>query len=107
MKTWFLDQPKQMRMVDEPPTQLTGKLVKVKIEQQLLTNSLFDIYLGNSVREYPFVMARNAVGVVSEVPEGVSMLTKMDRVAIEPYIPCDNWTDSLKICIANLQKAKD
>ena len=65
MKTWFLDQPKQMRMVDEPPTQLTGKLVKVKIEQQLLTNSLFDIYLGNSVREYPFVMARNAVGVVS------------------------------------------
>lgn len=90
MKTWFLDQPKQMRMVDEPPTQLTGKLVKVKIEQQLLTNSLFDIYLGNSVREYPFVMARNAVGVVSEVPEGVSMLTKMDRVAIEPYIPCEN-----------------
>ena len=88
MKTWFLDQPKQMRLHESPPTTLQDNLVKVKIEQILLTNSLFGIYSGQSVRNYPFVMGRNAIGVVSEVSEK-SMLRKMDRVAIEPYIPCE------------------
>ncbi len=90
MKTWFLDQPKQMRLHDSPPTTLQDNLVKVKIEQQLLTHSLYSIYLGDNKRDYPFVMGRNAVGVVSEVTDtDKSMLRKMDRVAIEPYIPCD------------------
>ena len=90
MKTWLLDQPKQIRLQESPPTVLKDNFVKVKIEQLLLTNSLFDVYLGNSTREYPFVMGRNAVGVVSEVTDNVSMLNKMDRVVIEPYIPCEN-----------------
>lgn len=90
MKTWFLDQPKQMRLTESSPTVLKDDLVKVKIEQQLLTSSLLNIYLGNDKRDYPFVMARNAVGVVSEVADSdKSMLHKMDRVAIEPYIPCE------------------
>ena len=97
MKTWFLDQPKQMRLMEEPPTQLTSNLVKVKIEQQLLTNSLYEIYVGESKREYPFVMGRNAIGVVSEVADSEkSMLRKMDRVAIEPYIPCDQCDECRK-----------
>ena len=88
MKTWFLDQPKQMRLHESPPTTLQDNLVKVKIEQILLSNSLFGVYSGQSARNYPFVMGRNAIGVVSEVSEK-SMLRKMDRVAIEPYIPCE------------------
>lgn len=88
MKTWFLDQPKQLRLHESPPTALQDNLVKVKIEQILLTNSLFGIYSGKSSRNYPFVMGRNAIGVVSEVSDK-SMLRKMDRVAIEPYIPCE------------------
>ena len=90
MKTWLLDQPKQIRLQESPPTVLKDNFVKVKIEQVLLTNSLFDTYTGKSAREYPFVMGRNAIGVVSEVANGVSMFEKMDRVAIEPYIPCEN-----------------
>lgn len=88
MKTWFLDQPKQLRLHESPPTALQDNFVKVKIEQILLTNSLFGIYSGKSSRNYPFVMGRNAIGVVSEVSDK-SMLRKMDRVAIEPYIPCE------------------
>ncbi len=94
MKTWFLDQPKQMRLQESLPTILKDNFVKVKIEQQLLTNSLFDIYLGESKHNYPFVMGRNAVGVVSEVQDkDNSILRKMDRVAIEPYIPCEQCDD--------------
>ena len=102
MKTWFLDQPKQLRLQENPPTTLTDDLVKVKIEQQLLTNSLYSVYTGESKREYPLVMGCNAVGVVSEVADkDKTVLRMMDRVAIEPYIPCeqcdecrnDNYSD--------------
>ncbi len=94
MKTWFLDEPHKMRLEETAPTTLTNGMVKVKIEKQLLSRSLFETYTGESKRTYPFVMGRNAIGVVSQVfDEKNSILHKMDRVVVEPYVCCENCPD--------------
>lgn len=90
MKAWILDEPHKLRLQEFSPTALTENKVKVKIEEVLLSSSDFDIYTGTSKRTYPFIFGRNAVGVVSETGDkSNSLLQKMDRVVIEPYIPCD------------------
>lgn len=90
MKAWILDEPRKLRLQEFSPTALTENKVKVKIEEVLLSSSDFDIYTGASKRTYPFIFGRNAVGVVSDTGDkSNSLLQKMDRVVIEPYIPCD------------------
>ncbi|MCM1195227.1 MAG: alcohol dehydrogenase catalytic domain-containing protein [Corallococcus sp.] len=90
MKAWILEEPKKLRLQEFGPTLLTENKVKVKIEEILLSTSDYNIYSGAAKRAYPFVFGRNAVGVVSDVGDkDSSILQKMDRVAIEPYIPCD------------------
>ncbi|MCM1042620.1 MAG: alcohol dehydrogenase catalytic domain-containing protein [Corallococcus sp.] len=92
MKSWSLASPKQLFKINDDPTVLTEENnVKVKIEQVLFSMSDYNVYDGTDKKKYPFVPGRNAVGVVSEVRQGDKvMLTKMDRVVIEPYIPCNN-----------------
>ncbi len=90
MKVWLLEEPKKLRLQEFGPTALTESKVKVKIEEVLLSMSDYDVYTGVSKHTYPFIFGRNAVGVVSETGDkSNSLLLKMDRVAIEPYIPCD------------------
>lgn len=90
MKAWILDEPRKLRLQEFSPTALTENKVKVKIEEVLISSSDFDIYTGASKRTYPFIFGRNAVGVVSDTGDkSNSLLQKMDRVVIEPYIPCD------------------
>ena len=80
----------QLRMQEFGPTALTESKVKVKIEEVLLSMSDYYVYSGESKRTYPCIFGRNAVGVVSETGDkSNSLLLKMDRVAIGPYIPCD------------------
>lgn len=90
MKAWLLEEPNKLRMQEFGPTALTESKVKVKIEEVLLSMSDYYVYSGESKRTYPCIFGRNAVGVVSETGDkSNSLLLKMDRVAIEPYIPCD------------------
>lgn len=91
MKAWILEEPKKLRLQEFGPTTLTENKVKVKIEEVLLSSSDYDIYSGAAKRVYPFIFGRNAVGAVSETGDKNSMiLQKLDRVVIEPYIPCDD-----------------
>lgn len=86
-----MDEPKKMRLQEFGPTTLTENKVKVKMEEVLLSSSDYDIYTGAAKRTYPFIFGRNAVGAVSETGDKNSMiLQKLDRVVIEPYIPCDD-----------------
>ena len=89
MKAWILEEPKKLTLKEFAPTEIAENQIKVKIEEVLLTNSDFEIYTGTSKRKYPFVIGRNAVGVVSKVEGNNPFFNKMDRVAIEPYIPCE------------------
>lgn len=93
MQQWVLTQPKTLRLDTFDPQAIdTENNVKVKIEQVLFSQSDYDVYSGKTKCKMPFVMGRNAVGVVSEAAEG-TMLQKMDRVVIEPYIPCTACAD--------------
>lgn len=90
MKAWILEEPKKLRLQEFGPTTLTENKVKVKIEEVLLSLSDYCIYTGENKRTYPFIFGRNAVGAISELGDKNSMLLqKLDRVVIEPYIPCD------------------
>lgn len=88
MKYWRLEGPKTLEMHEDEPTQLTPqKNVKVKIEQILYSTSDYEIYTNGTGA--PIIPGKNAVGVVSEVfDKERTILTKMDRVAIEPFVPC-------------------
>lgn len=97
MKAWKLLAPKQLELQESAPTVLKEDCIKVKVEQVLLGTSDLEYYNGLSKQNYPFVLGRNAVGVVSEVyDKEKSILQKLDRVVIEPYILCD----SCKECLA-------
>ena len=89
MKAWILEEPGKLTLQESQPTEITENQIKVKIEEVLLNYSDFEIYKGTSKRKYPFIIGRNAVGVVSMVKGENPFFNKMDRVAIEPYIPCE------------------
>lgn len=89
MKAWILEEPNKLTLQESEPTELRENQIKVKIEEVLLDNLDFEIYTGASKRKYPFIIGRNAVGVVSKVAGDDQYFSKMDRVAIEPYIPCE------------------
>lgn len=89
MKAWILEEPKKLVLREFAPTEIAENQIKVKIEEVLFANSDYEIYSGASKRKYPFIIGRNAVGVVSKVAGDNPFFNKMDRVAIEPYIPCE------------------
>jgi len=97
MKSWKLNAPNELVLEESEPTILTENLVKVKIEEVLLSTTDVEIINGAQKTSLPFVPGRNAVGVVSEVfDKEKSMLQKMDRVAIEPYVPCETCSACAK-----------
>ncbi len=94
MKSWKLVEPGRLISETAEATKLTERNnVKVKIEEILLTMSDYRVYTGETKQKYPFIFGRNAVGAVSELYDENSLLRKLDRVVIEPYIPCNACTE--------------
>ena len=89
MKSWKLTAPNQLVLEELEPTVLQENLVKVKMEQVMLSTVDMDIITGVAKSPLPMVPGRYGVGVISEVfDKDKSLLRKMDRVVIEPYVPC-------------------
>ena len=89
MKAWILDEPHKLRLQESQPTEINENLVKVKIEEVLLSNSDLEYYNGANKHKASIIFGSHAVGVVSKVTGENSYIQKMDRVVIEPYIPCE------------------
>lgn len=107
MKLWKLKGARKLTMEETPATALTSGMVKVKVEEVLFSSLDYSIYSGEIKRKYPFVMGRNAVGVISDVyDKKQSMFKKMDRVVVEPYIPCNNCDECLKQDYENCTELK-
>lgn len=97
MKFWQLESPQNMTLQEKQPSVLKENYVKVKIEKVLFSTSDLELFNGTSKCNYPMVLGRNAVGVVSEVfDKEKSLFQKMDRVAVEPYAPCMNCKECLQ-----------
>ena len=89
MKAWILDEPRKLRLQESEPTEINENLVKIKVEEVLLSNTDLEFYNGVSKNKAPSILGSHAVGVVSKVAGENSYFSKMDRVVIEPYIPCE------------------
>lgn len=89
MKAWILEEPGKLTLQESQPTEIGENQIKVKIEEVLLNNTDIEIYTGALKRKYPFIIGRYAVGVVSVVHGDNPILRKMDRVVIEPCVPCE------------------
>lgn len=64
--------------------------VKVKIAYSALSDTDALIFSGEVVPpKYPITIGRQAVGMVTEVGEGVTHVARGDRVVIDPYVYCD------------------
>ena len=94
MKVWKLQAPKQLELQESDPTVLKENFVKVKVEEVLLSRFDLEYYDGTIKQNYPFILGRSAVGVVSEVGER-SIFQKLDRVVIEPFIVCNTCKECL------------
>ena len=88
MKAWILEEPRKLVLRESEPTETAENQIKVKVSEVLLTDNEYEVYNGVK-RKYPFILGRYAVGVVSKVGGNNPFFNKMDRVAIEPYIPCE------------------
>ena len=97
MKAWILEDARKLKMQEFPPTEIKEDEIKIKIEGVLLSTLDHELYSGASKRKYPFIIGRYAVGVVSQVgdPDN-TFLQKMDRVAIEPYVFCEECDECQK-----------
>ena len=97
MKAWILEYARKLKMQECPPTELKEDEIKVKIEGVMLSTLDYDLYSGVSKRKYPFILGRYAIGVVSQVgdPDN-AFFQKMDRVAIEPYVFCQQCDECQK-----------
>ena len=90
MKAWKLQAPKQLVLEESAPSVLKENFVKIKVEKVLLGTCDLEYYNGTVKQNYPFVLGRSAVGVVSEVfDKEKSIMQKLDRVVIEPFITCN------------------
>ena len=107
MKAWILDEPHKLRLQESEPTEINENLVKVKIEEVLLSNADLEFYNGANKQKAPFIFGSHGVGVVSKVVGEHSYFNKMDRVVVEPYIPCEQCdecrNDEFAMC-SNMQE---
>lgn len=98
MKFWKLTAPHTLQLEQSEPTLLNEKTnVKVRIEHVLLGKYDLALYNGEAKGKYPVVLGKNAVGVVSETHQAeTSPFGKMNRVVIEPFIPCGQCASCLE-----------
>lgn len=91
MNAWKLIAPKSLEYYSSSSAPVDSPdVVKVKIEMATLTHTDYNNYsLG--MKDYPFIMGRQAAGLVSEVfnsPD--SFFVKSDKVVIDPVIACNS-----------------
>ena len=92
MKAWKYSKPDGVRLKVDLPSSLTeDKTVKVKIEKVLTGNFEKKLISGETDCPDGLTVGRFAVGVVSELFDAdKSKFNRIDRVVIEPHMPCGN-----------------
>lgn len=88
MKAWRIYEPNTVRF-DEMDSQPVGEgCVKLKMLRSAVSLTDTAIYSGKLKVEYPLILGRQGVGMVTETGEGVTAFKRGDRVAVNPVVPC-------------------
>lgn len=89
MKAWKLNQPRDLQFVSEDTETVNSGFCKVRITKVGITRNDYYLFNGKFPVDYPIIMGRSAIGIVTDISEE-EHLKKGDRVVISPYIPCFN-----------------
>lgn len=88
MKAWRIYEPNHLKF-DEMDAQPVGEgCVKLKMLRSAVSQMDVRLYSGKLKAEYPLILGRQGVGMVTEVGEGVTSYKRGDRVAVNPVTPC-------------------
>lgn len=89
MKAWRLHE-KEVLTLDELPVQTVGEnCVKFKTLAAGLSPTDLLMYDGKvPLTNAPQIIGRQCVGLVTEVGESVGSISRGDRVAVDPFVPC-------------------
>jgi len=87
MKYWELSAPGVLNLEHNNTAIVPEGYAKVKVQLVCLTASDIDAYLGEA-EEYPLTIGRQAVGYISEIGENNRILTRGQRVVVDPRITC-------------------
>ena len=88
MKAWRIYEPNHLKF-DEMDAQPVGEgCVKLKMLRSAVSQMDVRLYTGKLKAEYPLILGRQGVGMVTEVGEGVTSYKRGDRVAVNPVTPC-------------------
>ena len=91
MKAWRATQKEVLKLEELPSKTAEGNFVKVKTLYSAVSDTDKMIYLGDlTPPQFPFTLGRQAVGMVTEVGEDVTNVERGDRVAIDPYVFCED-----------------
>jgi len=91
MKAWRIKAKGELVLEKLEPTAPKENFVKVKIIYSALSDMDELLYSGEVLPpQYPVTIGRQAVGMVVEVGESVTNVTRGDRVVIDPYVFCDS-----------------
>lgn len=89
MKIWQLTTPKNLQRTPAPDLKISPNTAKVKVTKALLSEADVASYLGTLKTQYPLVLGRFAIGIVTEAGEE-SFMQKGERVYLAP-----NYEDEL------------
>ena len=87
MKAWKVLGKDEIVLEEMKPRVLLEGQVKVKLNYSLITHSDILIFEG-ATNEYPKIIGRLGVGIISEAHESVSNFSRGERVLISPYFIC-------------------
>jgi len=90
MKAWRMHKAGEIRLDKIQAQDPTGQCAKVKVSYASLSAIDSMLYTGElSPQKMPFTIGSQAVGMVTEVGEGVTNVVRGDRVVIDPYLYCE------------------
>lgn len=105
MKAWRVYEPGVLRLDDMDSQPVGENCVKIKLLAASVSLSDVDVFDGKLKADYPIILGRHGVGMVTEVGEGVQTLSRGDKVAASPYACCHACASCLGGRTAECEKA--
>ena len=98
MQAWKLNSANTVVLEKNEAISPAEGFVKVKIQRALLSNVDILMCMGKvNINRKPITLGHHAVGIVSEVGEGVKSIERGDRVVFDSFVSCNRCSDEREL----------
>ncbi len=104
MKAWRVYGPHDVRLDDMDSQPVGENCVKLKLLHSAISLNDVGVYDGSVKADYPIIIGRHGIGMVTEVGEGVRNLSRGDKVAVSPHACCHACANCLSGKTADCDK---